>query len=226
MERKRVREMGLMAIAACILLFLLEQTFAVSYIAKTAGKAILFFIVPLLYIKFKLKKQILHFLNIRNVDLQRLKLGFYFGLTAAAVIFITFFLLKGFIQTDLIVADLRERLKITPQTYVFVALYITFGNSLLEEFFFRGFIFLQLNQKGNRMFAYLFSSLLFAIYHVAIFATWFNGYLILLAILGLTVAGILFNWLNTKSNNFLNSWICHMLADISIVMIGFYLFFT
>ena len=76
-------------------------------------------------------------------------------------------------------------------------------------------------QAGNKVFAYLFSSVLFAIYHVAIFATWFNVWLILLALLGLFIVGILFNWLNTKSNNFLNSWILHIMADIAVVSIGY-----
>lgn len=225
-DRKHVWQMISITLVSCFSLYFIEQVLQVSYVIKTAVKIIFFLIIPLLYIKFGLKKPILHFLNVKNIDVKRLKLGCFFGAVAAGMILFTYVLLKDVIQTDVIIADLQNRLKITPKTYLFIALYITFGNSLLEEFYFRGFIFLQLYRTINPIFAYLFSSVLFAVYHVAIFATWFNGGLILLALSGLTIVGLIFNWLNTKSNHFLNSWILHILADISIVGIGFYLFFS
>ncbi|GAA0488063.1 hypothetical protein GCM10008986_12050 [Salinibacillus aidingensis] len=172
------------------------------------------------------KQRILVFLNLKEIDWNRLKGGFGLGIAAFIIVLLSFILLKDYINMDGITGDLRSRLNITLETYIFVAIYITFGNSLLEEFFFRGFIFLKLYQANYKTFAYLFSSSLFAIYHMAIFATWFNIWLILLAIVGLFTIGIIFCWLNTKSNNFLNSWILHILADIAVVSLGFYLFQT
>ncbi|WP_369404955.1 CPBP family intramembrane glutamic endopeptidase [Piscibacillus salipiscarius] len=94
----------------------------------------------------------------------------------------------------------------------------------LEEFYFRGFIFLKFYQSGYHVLGYIFSSALFAIYHVAIFATWFNFELILLALAGLFVVGLIFNWLNTKSNNFLNSWILHIVQILPLCRSGFIYF--
>jgi membrane protease YdiL (CAAX protease family) len=97
-------------------------------------------------------------------------------------------------------------------------------NSFLEEFFFRGFVFLNVYETGNKGWAYLFSALLFALYHIAIFATWFNIPLMLLALFGLMVIGFVFNYLDTLSNNFLNSYLVHIFANLAIVLIGLALF--
>ncbi|WP_352418238.1 CPBP family glutamic-type intramembrane protease [Proteiniborus sp.] len=35
----------------------------------------------------------------------------------------------------------KKKPRITPVNFIYVSLYITFGNSFLEEIFFRGFIF-------------------------------------------------------------------------------------
>ncbi len=59
-----------------------------------------------------------------------------------------------------------------------------FGNSLIEEYFFRGVIFRSLFERLP-VFAYIISSLLFSLYHLAIFGTWFSGYILFLALFGL-----------------------------------------
>ncbi|SET21000.1 CAAX protease self-immunity [Salinibacillus kushneri] len=224
MKRKHALTIVILAVIHSILMVVIEQALKATYVPKTMAKVCLFLFVPLFFIRFIWKQRILDFLHLKAMDWKRLKGGFLLGIAAFIIVLLTFFLLKDFINLGGIIGDLKTRLHITQKTYMYVALYITFGNSLLEEFFFRGFIFLNLYQTNHKVFAYLFSSSLFALYHIAIFATWFTIWLILLALLGLFTIGIIFCWLNTKSNNFLNSWILHMLADIAVVSIGFYLF--
>ncbi|WP_343838744.1 type II CAAX endopeptidase family protein [Salinibacillus aidingensis] len=226
MKRKHVFTLIFLSLISCFLMFMIEQVFKATYVPKSSAKIFLFLFAPLLVIRLIWKQRILVFLNLKEIDWNRLKGGFGLGIAAFIIVLLSFILLKDYINMDGITGDLRSRLNITLETYIFVAIYITFGNSLLEEFFFRGFIFLKLYQANYKTFAYLFSSSLFAIYHMAIFATWFNIWLILLAIVGLFTIGIIFCWLNTKSNNFLNSWILHILADIAVVSLGFYLFQT
>lgn len=224
MDRKHVIEIILLTVFSCVALYLCEQILQTTYLVKTGAKVGLFLIIPLLYIKFIIRKPIFEFLNLKAVDLKNLRLGFLFGLLSLGIVIAAYIILKDYINTDVIIGDLQTRLKITPEIFIFIAIYITFGNSLLEEFYFRGFIFLNLYKTKYKKFAYLFSALLFSVYHVAIFAVWFNIWLILLAMLGLFIVGLIFNWLNTKSNNYLNSWVLHILADIGVMIIGFYLF--
>ncbi|MCU9613777.1 CPBP family intramembrane metalloprotease [Caldibacillus lycopersici] len=224
MRGKHIGQIVLLTILSCIALFIIEQIIEVGYVIKTAAKLVMFLIIPLAYITFVLRQPILAFLNVKSIDIKNLRLGFIFGVLAMGIVISAFVLFHNFINTDTIIDDLQTRLKITPEIFLFIAIYITLGNSLLEEFYFRGFIFFNLYKTDHKLLAYLFSSLLFSVYHVAIFAVWFNIWLILLAMLGLFLVGLVFSWLNTKSNNFLNSWLLHILADLGVMLIGFHLF--
>jgi hypothetical protein len=57
-----------------------------------------------------------------------------------------------------------------------------------------------------------------------IFKNWFTLPVFLLAVCGLAAVGMLFNWLCTKSNNFINSWLPHIAANIAIILIGMRMF--
>jgi membrane protease YdiL (CAAX protease family) len=108
--------------------------------------------------------------------------------------------------------------------FVWVALYISFVNSLVEEIFFRGFGFLLLSRFTTRRTAYVFSAAAFSLYHVAIMSSWFSFYLFLLLLISLFVAGLLFNRINEKSGTIYPSWLVHMCANFAINTIGFILF--
>lgn len=212
------------SMASCIILYLIEQVIGVNYAVKTLSKLLLFIVIPLIYMKYIRRSDIPTELNLRSFDRKRLKLGFLFGLSSFFIVLLGYFLFKGVIDLNGIAVELQSRSKITPSNFIFVGLYITFVNSFLEEFFFRGFIFLNIyNMKKKRM-AYVFSSLLFGLYHIAIFKTWFNIWLIFLCLASLIVIGFIFNWLNTKSKNFINSWLVHILADSAIILIGLSVF--
>lgn len=212
------------SLIACICLYIIEQVLGVNYVVKTLSKLILFIIIPLIYIKVVNKSTAAKELNLKNLDRKRLKLGFLFGISAFAIVLAGYFLFRGAIDLNSIAKELQSKSKITPANFIFVGLYITIMNSFLEEFFFRGFIFLNLYNEGKQRLAYLYSSVLFGLYHIAIFKTWFDIKLILLCLLGLISVGFIFNWLNTKSNNFINSWLVHILADSAIILIGFRMF--
>ncbi|SER28227.1 CPBP family intramembrane glutamic endopeptidase [Piscibacillus halophilus] len=226
MNKNQIRQVIVLSVISCVALFYIEQILEVSYVLKTSSKILLFLIVPVLFIKIVLKEKLMESLRLNQIDVKGLQLGIELGILSMIVVITAYVLLQNYIDAEGIILDLQERLNITLETYVFVALYITFGNSLLEEFYFRGFIFLKFYQSGYHWLGYIFSSALFAVYHVAIFATWFSFEIMLLALAGLFIVGFIFCWLNTKSNNFLNSWILHICADIAVVSIGFYLFWT
>ena len=105
-----------------------------------------------------------------------------------------------------------------------MALYISFINSFLEEFFFRGFAFISLKKLTSRKFAYIFSAALFALYHAGMTAGYFHIGIFLATLAGLFVAGIIFNYLNEKSENIYTSWLVHMFANFAINTVGFILF--
>ena len=105
-----------------------------------------------------------------------------------------------------------------------MSLYISFVNSLLEEFLFRGFVFLTLKRITGKKFAYLFSATVFALYHVAMMIGWFGIGVFFIVMVGLFAGGLIFNFLNEKSSTVYPSWLVHMFANFAINTIGFILF--
>jgi membrane protease YdiL (CAAX protease family) len=212
------------SLITCIILYFVEQVLGVNYAVKTLSKVVLFILIPYLYIKIVKKSTLREELNFRKLDKKHLKLGFLFGISSFLIILAAYFLVGQYIDFNSIAVELENKSKITPANFIFVGLYITFGNSFLEEFFFRGFIFLSLYELKTKRLAYIYSSVLFGLYHITIFKTWFNLGLISLALFGLIAVGFIFNWLDTKSENFINSWIVHIVADSAIILIGFRMF--
>ena len=103
-------------------------------------------------------------------------------------------------------------------------MYIAFLNSLLEEFFFRGFGFILLSKHAGRGFAFGFSALCFALYHLGMMNGWFSPGLLLLTVFGLFVGGCIFNYLNARCENIYPSWLVHMCANFAINTVGFMIF--
>ncbi len=212
------------ALLACIALYFIEQVIITDYLVKTITKVLLFTLIPTVYMKRFKKQRVEQALHHPQINHRRLKLGFLFGIAAFAIILLVYYFLHPVIDLDRIASELQTKSKITPANFILVGLYITLGNSFLEEFFFRGFVFLNLYELNHKKTAYIYSALLFGFYHIAIFKTWFNMGLTSLALVGLIGIGFVFNWLDTQSKNFINSWIVHILADSAIILIGLKMF--
>ena len=137
---------------------------------------------------------------------------------------VCYFLLKDVFDFSAVTTTLTANIGVNGKNFIFVSLYISFINSLLEEFFFRGFAFLTLKKRASRFYAYCFSALIFALYHVAMMIGWFSWEVFAIILLGLFVGGLLFNVLNEKSNTIYPSWFVHMFANFAINTVGFILF--
>ena len=145
------------------------------------------------------------------------------GIGVYAVILGGYFLIRPFFDFSGIAGKLTQNAGVTKDNFLYVSLYISFVNSLLEEFFFRGFLFSNLKTASTRGFAYGFSAVTFSLYHVAMMIGWFNLWLYALVLAGLAVGGVIFNYLNEKLGCIYASWLTHMFANFAINTIGFLL---
>ena len=68
--------------------------------------------------------------------------------------------------------------------------------------------------------AYLFSSVTFALYHVAMMSVAFRLDLLFLAMAALIIGGLIFNYFNEKYENLYISWLIHMGANFAINGVG------
>ncbi|SDD94721.1 CAAX protease self-immunity [Bhargavaea beijingensis] len=202
------------ALTGIAVLLWVEQGLAVSYGWKTLAKIVLFLAVPL----FVFRGEVRRFMAFRQTVSRRIRIALWTGAGVMAALFSAYFLLSGWIDAEALTEDLAGRVGVTGGVYPFIALYILFGNSLLEEFFFRGVLPAQF--RGYPRLGLTIPPLLFAVYHIAIFLPWFDLPILLLAVAGLWAGGVIFQLVNGRDGTILPSWIIHMAADLAILIIG------
>lgn len=201
------------------ILYIFDQTFKIAYLNKVIIKVTLI-AISFLILKFMYKSN-LKFLKIKQ--LKNYKSGIYLSIFTFFIIFIGFFIIKDFLNLTKIKNDFFYKYNLKGISFFIASFYLIFINALLEEYFFRGFI---LQNFNNKKFASVFSALSFSIYHLANFKSWFsNKYILIFPLIGLFIAGLLFNFLAKKTKDIYNSYIPHLFADLSIVIIGYYILF-
>lgn len=196
---------------ACAAMAMVETVFMPGYVVKSAIKLVLF-------------AGTVWFFGGRGL-LRREGLGLAAGLGAGIYVFLiaAFFLFRSFIDLQGIAAGLLEKENVDKSNFLWVALYISVVNSLLEELLFRGLAYLHLRKYTSERFAMVFSAAAFSLYHVAILSGWFRWWIYGLCLLGLFVGGLIFNWLDRRGS-VLPSWIAHGAANLAINTIGLMMF--
>lgn len=215
-----IRYIVVSTILTCGLLAWIEHGLEINYVIKTAWKISLFFLTIFIYMKVFKNFRFRDVISTHTISKREWMRLSILGVSSAFIVLIAYLCLLPFLDMEAIKEDLTGRLGMTKQSFLFVGLYITFGNSFLEEYFFRGFIFFYLPRKWG----YVYSPLLFSIYHIPMIILWFSPALIVLCFLGLWIIGLVFQKVNEKNKTIWASWIIHICADIMIILIGSTLF--
>ncbi len=211
-----------------VFLFSLTVTFIDAvvhppYFSKIPIKILFFLALPMLFFVFW-REEWSEFKALFRFRKKDLIVSLFLGAAIFAVILGGYFVTRGFIDFSGVTSSLTSGMGITADNFIWVAIYISIMNSFLEEFFFRGFGFITLKKYVNIKFAYLFSPVLFAVYHVGMLVGMFHPAVLALIMFGLIVGGLIFNALNDKLGNIYPSWFVHMAANFAINTIGFILF--
>ncbi len=206
---------------ACVCMGIVDAVLQPGYAVKSVIKLALFLLLPIFYSLYD-KNCSLKKLFIPNKSGFLLALGL--GVGVYAVIMAAFLAFRNVFDFSALTSSLTSTTGVNKGNFIFVAVYISFVNSLLEEFFFRGFAFLTLKETAGRRVAYIVSAALFALYHIAMMIGWFGLPVVLLSLAGLFLGGVIFNYFNEKYNNIYLSWLIHMFANFATNTIGFILF--
>ncbi len=205
-------------IISCIAMAIIETIIEPAYFIKSLLKIMLFLFVPIIFIKMQREKVFDDSFSLNKTSILKLS---GLGLIIYAIIMVAFVLTKGIFSYPSLVNSLSADQNVSQNSFIWVAVYISFCNSLLEEFLFRFIAFIKLSEYTTKNIAYIFSSCMFALYHVAMVGSSFPLPLLLLALVGLTIGGAIFNYVDDKSRNIYNSWIIHMFADFAIMTIWY-----
>lgn len=213
------------SLIATIALYIVEQSVGVDYVYKAILKIVVFVIIPLVLMRYGTAiANIKPLGNIKELRFRNIIPGLVVGTISFIAIIISYFILGQFVDFGAISAELTNKLAITPANFIFVGIYITLINSFIEEFFFRGYVFLNLRTKIHSWLAYTFSALLFSAYHMAIFEQWFNPIILALCLIVLFGIALVFTYINRAEKTIINSWIAHMCANAAIILIGMRMF--
>ena len=208
------------SIIVCILLYITENIFHPTYLIQMLQKLFSFIIIPILLGKYLW----LSFWKFWKIQKDSFLYWLWFWILWAITISLTYYFLSDIIEWEAISKSLTDRW-VNETTFIFIFLYIMFWNSLVEEYFFRGIIFRTLINSYKKT-AYVLSSLMFALYHFAIFWAWFHWFILWLALLWLFIWGLFFAWLYQKTKGIWAAWFFHILVDLVILIIWYLEFFS
>ncbi|MDX9917691.1 MAG: CPBP family intramembrane glutamic endopeptidase [Gudongella sp.] len=210
----------IVAIAAVGLMSVVDGIISPGYFSKSVVKLFLFLLLPVVAgLGIKDFRKLF-----KAGDKRELLKSILLGLGVYALIVVAYIFLSPFLDLAGIRNMLETDIGVSRDNFIIVAIYISLMNSLLEEFFFRGFIFLSLLENTTRIKAHIISAGLFAVYHVAILRGWFNPIIFVLAMAGLFIGGIIFNLLNERNGNIISSWMVHIGANLAINTVGLIMF--
>ena len=205
------------SIVCLLILYMVEQVFMTPYFIKTIIKIPLFTLFPFVIQRCLLKSEF----SIR-IKKPGQKIILFWSVFIFVIIIAAAFALKSFIDIEAISSDFANRMKLSGQGMVLAGVYTILVNSLIEEFFFRGFIFQELLKRGWKKPAYIISSAAFAMYHVSVFEAWFGAGLMMVLLLGLFAGGLIFAYFVKKTESILASWFIHISADLALVVFGIF----
>lgn len=219
MKRSAISVM-LTALLCCTLMAIVDGIIQPGYWVKSTIKITLFLLIPLLLSRLDRSLASREIFRFRR---RGFLVALVMGLGVYGLILGGYYLISPIFDFSGIAGNLSQNAGVNKGNFLPISLYISFVNSFLEEFFFRGFIFTNLDKSMSRPFAYGFSATVFSLYHVAMMLGWFPPVLFVLILLGLVVGGIVFNYLNTRLETMYGSWLIHMFANFAINTIGFIL---
>ena len=224
MKNKNIWFITIFSLFACGLHALMLLTQFNYYLYTSAFKVFVFILFPVLYFALSKNGKFKDLLSLKG-DKKNIRLSFIIGAGVFIFIQVGFIILRPFFDEAMII-DALENNGITSSNFPLVFIYIVLINAALEEIFFRGFLFLTIHRMGFKLYAHIYSSLLFAIYHVAILNEAVSIALLAFLIFGLVAAGVIFNYFALKCKSISGSLIVHISANLSLnLIVGIYYLF-
>lgn len=154
--------------------------------------------------------------------------GVGFGLAVGAAMLVLY---HGYLRDSPALADTPAKLRAklhefavdSAGSYWMLAIFIVLIHSLLEEYYWRWFVFGQLRRFVPVALAIALSSLAFMAHHVIILDAYLPGRFWSAAFpfaLGIAVGGAVWAWLYDRADSIYSPWISHALVDAAIFVIG------
>jgi membrane protease YdiL (CAAX protease family) len=159
-------------------------------------------------------------------------MGVIFGCGVVAAMFLLYTLVLP--ETLVTQLDQKVQAKVestgmaSPIRFLGLSLFYVAGHSFLEEYYWRWFVFDQLQQKMSMWKANLIAGLGFMAHHVVLLGTFFGWDSIFTYVLSLSIAvgGMVWAWLFNRRCGFRAAWLSHAIVDAGIFALGMLILFA
>ena len=143
------------------------------------------------------------------------------GLIGGLILGLWFWFLSAHTDVSRLVEVVRESGLDGPMKYWLFAAWLSIGNSFLEEFVFRWFIDSRLRLLGlGAAVALPLSAAIFTLHHVIVLSAYFDPTIVLLGSAGVFTGGLLWSFTLMRWGSLVPGWICHVLVDVAIFIVG------
>ena len=107
--------------------------------------------------------------------------------------------------------------------FAVMGLFYSLMHSLLEEYYWRWFVFGQLRSQMSLWPAIAVSSVGFALHHILVLARYFGwaSPATWLFVAGIVIGGVAWAWLYDRSKSLYGPWLSHLIVDAAIFWIGY-----
>lgn len=109
----------------------------------------------------------------------------------------------------------------TGSQLIWIVLILILINPLLEEMYWREFMYTELFQRFGAVASILMTSCFYSLYHLLSVIPMFTFPLNIISVLPVFLAGVLWGYFRYKLNSIFASIISHILADIGIIIVYF-----
>lgn len=114
----------------------------------------------------------------------------------------------------------------TPLSFVLLGAYLSFVNSLLEEYVWRWFVFRACASMMLPVPAVVLSALFFTLHHIVVLAAYFPAWLAAIGSLGVFIGGCAWSWCYLRFGSVWPGYVGHVIVDVAILAIGWRLLFV
>lgn len=222
---KKVVILFLLVVFPPFLIVLSHEFFPNNYFFSSLYKII--FLAPLFY-RLLMKKETVKQALFKDFSFETFKKNFLklfsLGLVLAFIYYLSFNIFKDFIDIQGITEKINELASINLQNIIFIGLYIIIFNSILEEYFWRAFIFEEFHKRIKPVWAYIISATAFSFHHVVFFYNWFSPTFFIFVTIGLIAYALIMNFVWNKYRELFSCWLPHAMVDVVQIYIGFLVF--
>jgi uncharacterized protein len=165
----------------------------------------------------------------KKLELPRMRglfTGAALGLAMAVAVLSAYFVFgQSWIDPSVIRATLEPTGLVNIPVYLGVAAFWILGNSVLEEFVYRWFVYERATGLVGAKWAMVVSAGAFVLHHLVSMAAYFDWRVTTIGCLGVFVGGLIWSWLYARTRSIAAPYISHAIVDVAVFTIGAILLF-